>query len=120
MMAILSFKRTSFPPDVLKWPENKAKGEESQRQVSGSALEFAACGCHLCSENHISSEPSMAEPNRNQPVDDARPPAPGGIAARALEQRAAPYLAELNPEQRQAVECWPARAPEKRVSLQRG
>jgi len=30
--------------------------------------------------------------------------APGGIAARALGARAAPYLADLNPEQRQAVE----------------
>jgi len=32
------------------------------------------------------------------------PPQPGGIAARALGARAAPYLADLNPEQRQAVE----------------
>ena len=32
------------------------------------------------------------------------PPAPGGIAARALGARGAPYLADLNPEQREAVE----------------
>jgi len=31
-------------------------------------------------------------------------PAPGGIAARALGQRAAGYLADLNPEQKEAVE----------------
>ncbi len=42
----------------------------------------------------------MAEPIR-QPVPQ---PASGGIAARALGARAAPYLADLNPEQRQAVE----------------
>ncbi len=48
----------------------------------------------------------MAEPKRNQPVDDAPPPVPGGIAARALAQRAGnmPYLHDLNPEQRAAVE----------------
>src|ERR687888_1385757 len=32
------------------------------------------------------------------------PPRPGGIAARALPGAAAPYLADLNPEQREAVE----------------
>ena len=45
----------------------------------------------------------MAEPQRNSPVPAAQP-APGGIAARALGARAAPYLADLNPEQREAVE----------------
>src|SRR5882724_1397194 len=44
----------------------------------------------------------MAEPKRNLEV--APPPSPGGIAARALGARPTTYLAELNPEQRQAVE----------------
>jgi DNA helicase II / ATP-dependent DNA helicase PcrA len=46
----------------------------------------------------------MAEPKRTQPAAPAPPPQAGGIAARALGTRAAGYLAELNPEQRQAVE----------------
>ena len=45
----------------------------------------------------------MAEPQRHSPVPTAQP-APGGIAARALGARGTPYLADLNPEQRQAVE----------------
>src|SRR4029453_9447349 len=47
---------------------------------------------------------NMAEPKRNDPVPLSPQPAAGGIAARALGARAAPYLADLNPEQRQAVE----------------
>jgi ATP-dependent DNA helicase UvrD/PcrA len=50
----------------------------------------------------------MAEPKinnlRNEPAPLSPPPVAGGIAARALGQRAAPYLADLNPEQREAVE----------------
>jgi ATP-dependent DNA helicase UvrD/PcrA len=46
----------------------------------------------------------MAEPKRNDPAPLNPQPAAGGIAARALGARAAPYLGELNPEQRQAVE----------------
>ena len=46
----------------------------------------------------------MAEPKRHIPVESNAGPAPGGIAARALGQRSAPYLADLNPEQREAVE----------------
>jgi len=48
----------------------------------------------------------MAEPGR-LPRDDAHappPPRPGGIAERARMGVAAPYLADLNPEQRLAVE----------------
>ncbi len=45
----------------------------------------------------------MAEPKRNSPVPSSQPVS-GGIAARALGARAAPYLADLNPEQREAVE----------------
>ena len=45
----------------------------------------------------------MAEPKRYSPVP-ASQPAPGGIAARALGARPTPYLLELNPEQREAVE----------------
>jgi len=37
------------------------------------------------------------------PVDPLRPPAPGGIAARARAAAGAPYLEGLNPEQREAV-----------------
>jgi DNA helicase II / ATP-dependent DNA helicase PcrA len=50
----------------------------------------------------------MAEPKRNDPRNDPAPlspqPVAGGIAARALGARAAPYLADLNSEQREAVE----------------
>ena len=46
----------------------------------------------------------MAEPKRNDPAPVSPQPAAGGIAARALGARAAPYLADLNQEQRQAVE----------------
>ena len=48
----------------------------------------------------------MAEPKRTDPLHPAPPPAPGGIAARAMAARTtnAPYLADLNPEQREAVE----------------
>ena len=49
-------------------------------------------------------EESMAEPKRHIPVETSPQPAAGGIAARALGARAAPYLADLNPEQREAVE----------------
>jgi DNA helicase-2/ATP-dependent DNA helicase PcrA len=46
----------------------------------------------------------MAEPKRHSPAPISPPPVAGGIAARALGARAAPYLAELNSEQRDAVE----------------
>jgi len=50
----------------------------------------------------------MAEPKRDDPRNDpaplSPPPATGGIAARALGARSAAYLADLNPEQREAVE----------------
>jgi DNA helicase-2/ATP-dependent DNA helicase PcrA len=45
----------------------------------------------------------VAEPSR-QHVPSPPAPAPGGIAARARAQVSAPYLAGLNPEQREAVE----------------
>ncbi|HEY5217357.1 MAG TPA: UvrD-helicase domain-containing protein, partial [Pseudolabrys sp.] len=45
----------------------------------------------------------MAEPKR-QPPAPLSPPVAGGIAARALGARSLPYLADLNPEQREAVE----------------
>ena len=46
----------------------------------------------------------MSEPKRHEPAPQA--PAPSGIAARAMAARAAnlPYLVDLNPEQRAAVE----------------
>jgi DNA helicase-2/ATP-dependent DNA helicase PcrA len=46
----------------------------------------------------------MAEPKRHASVEPNRQPLLGGIAARALEKRAVPYLLDLNPEQREAVE----------------
>src|SRR5262245_19476468 len=46
----------------------------------------------------------MAEPKRNDPAPVSPQPAAGGIGARALGARGAPYLADLNPEQRAAVE----------------
>jgi DNA helicase-2/ATP-dependent DNA helicase PcrA len=49
----------------------------------------------------------MAEPSKHPPQHDfSEPPAPrpGGIAARARLGAAAPYLADLNSEQREAVE----------------
>ncbi|HKA77106.1 MAG TPA: UvrD-helicase domain-containing protein [Pseudolabrys sp.] len=46
----------------------------------------------------------MAEPKRNDPAPLNPQPVAGGIAARALGARSAAYLADLNPEQRQAVE----------------
>jgi DNA helicase-2/ATP-dependent DNA helicase PcrA len=49
----------------------------------------------------------LADPLKREPFDsaDLPAPAPGGIAARAMAARAAAsYLADLNPEQRQAVE----------------
>ena len=47
----------------------------------------------------------MADPAKRGPVDsaDLSAPAPAGIAARALSGRAT-YLADLNAEQRRAVE----------------
>ena len=49
---------------------------------------------------------NMTEPKRHDPVPTSPQPKPGGIAARALAARTAgaPYLADLNPEQRAAVE----------------
>ncbi|HEY1473312.1 MAG TPA: UvrD-helicase domain-containing protein [Pseudolabrys sp.] len=44
----------------------------------------------------------MAEPKRSVELNPS--PAAGGIAARALGARSAPYLADLNPEQKEAVE----------------
>ncbi len=46
----------------------------------------------------------MAEPKRHPPVELNPQPAAGGIAARAMGARGAAYLADLNPEQREAVE----------------
>ncbi len=48
----------------------------------------------------------MAEPGKSPRDPDHAPrlPQPGGIAARARAAAAAPYLSDLNPEQREAVE----------------
>src|SRR5262249_43944075 len=48
----------------------------------------------------------MAEPGKSPRPDSSMPPTPqpGGIAARARAAAGAPYLADLNPEQRLEVE----------------
>ncbi|MFA6267895.1 MAG: UvrD-helicase domain-containing protein [Pseudolabrys sp.] len=46
----------------------------------------------------------MAEPKRFEPAPAPARPVAGGIAARAQAKRELPYLADLNPEQREAVE----------------
>ena len=46
----------------------------------------------------------MAEPVRQPGLQPVPSPQPGGIAARAMGARSASYLADLNPEQREAVE----------------
>ena len=66
-------------------------------------LEFAAPRCHLWPERIT----DITWPNRQRlpaRCASSSPPAPGGIAARALGARSAAYLADLNPEQREAVE----------------
>src|SRR5689334_9780098 len=75
----------------------------------GHGLVKAVSRCHLHG-NRISrfvSEKPLAEPFKRS-AEPAAPPAPGGIAARAMAAMAAaaptPYLAGLNPEQRLAVE----------------
>jgi DNA helicase-2/ATP-dependent DNA helicase PcrA len=62
-------------------------------------LENAVHRCHFQAEAE-----SMSEPEPLLPVDTQPQPAAGGIAARVLGLRGAPYLAGLNPEQRRAVE----------------
>ena len=47
----------------------------------------------------------MAEPKRTENAPMPPQPVAGGIAARAMAQRAVPYLLDLNPEQREAVEA---------------
>ncbi len=69
-----------------------------------ATLEIAALQCHLGLEGITDN---MAEPKRHSqdPTQDLTiRHEPGGIAARALGARAAAYLADLNPEQREAVE----------------
>jgi DNA helicase-2/ATP-dependent DNA helicase PcrA len=62
-------------------------------------LEIARFECHLGDEGITDN---MAV---NLPVRHEQPqPAAAGIAARAMGARGAPYLADLNPEQREAVE----------------
>ena len=46
----------------------------------------------------------MADPLKHAPLSPSAPAAGGGIAARARAMSAPPYLAGLNPEQREAVE----------------
>src|SRR5664279_4323659 len=65
-------------------------------------LEIATYECHLWQQQ----QNQMAEPKKRLTATELSPPPPvaGGIAARALGARSLPYLADLNPEQREAVE----------------
>src|SRR5450631_437963 len=67
-----------------------------------SPLPIGPYECHLGVEGITRIK--MAEPKKLPVHNDLVPPAPGGIAARALGLRGAAYLADLNPEQREAVE----------------
>src|SRR6478736_75018 len=88
----------------------ESRGERPAGGASG--LENGTCECHLC-YGRIIRRPqpplpdNMAEPKRNDPRNDPAPlspqPVAGGIAARALAGIGAPYLRDLNPEQREAV-----------------
>src|SRR5476649_2929339 len=64
-------------------------------------LEIATSRCHLGPEGITDT---MAGPIKLHVASDRPVPAKGGIAARAMGARGAPYLADLNPEQREAVE----------------
>ena len=82
-----------------------AGDRRAQRQNAGkrlTPLPFGPYECHVWGEN----QPNMAEAKKLPPPSDLPAPAPaaGSISARALGARQAPYLADLNPEQRQAVE----------------
>jgi DNA helicase II / ATP-dependent DNA helicase PcrA len=67
-----------------------------------TGLPIGAHECHLAVEGITRIK--MAEPKKLSAHNDLAPPAPGGIAARAMGSRGAAYLADLNPEQREAVE----------------
>ncbi len=99
MIATLSFSRTEFPRMFVKSLKNHAKGGEWGRQGRPQTSKLRPTGATLALE-----EESMAEPKRHIPVETNPGPAPGGIAARALGSRSTPYLGDLNPEQREAVE----------------
>ncbi len=58
----------------------------------------------LAGESHESLSDVLTEPARNPDLAPPRP-RPGGIAARALGEADAGYLAGLNPEQCEAVEA---------------
>jgi DNA helicase-2/ATP-dependent DNA helicase PcrA len=71
-----------------------------------SGLAKAGCECHFTAEresfSQVASETSyVPDPLKQVPVAAS---APSGIAARARAASAPPYLAGLNPEQREAVE----------------
>jgi DNA helicase-2/ATP-dependent DNA helicase PcrA len=73
-------------------------------------LAKAGCECHFVAERIVCHRPfagrirdiTVPEPLKQAPLVAAA--APGGIAARARAASAPPYLAGLNPEQREAVE----------------
>ena len=67
-----------------------------------SPLPIGPYECHLGAEGITRIK--MTEPKKLPVHNDLAPPAAGGIAARAMGARGAPYLADLNPEQREAVE----------------
>src|SRR5215467_4504658 len=82
-----------------------AGGSRCHRRVEESPLIYASLLANPAPRCHVrqvkESRNLMADPFQREPVNPA--PALGGIAARALAAAAAPYLADLNPEQREAV-----------------
>src|SRR4029077_4692215 len=116
--ATLSFSRTYFPHKLFntarkltlahdreRWKAAKEagfRGEPASKMAPANAI-FAMK--RIVPAAKAAPQPdNMAEPKRNDPAPLSPQPVAGGIAARALGARPTPYLADLNPEQREAVE----------------
>src|SRR5262249_28107338 len=94
---------------------SSGSGDVDTRILSRCGLAKVGCECHLVAERitYLSwpSPPSYVAPGTSHLPDPLKqaPAVPlavasGGIAARARAAAAPPYLAGLNPEQREAVE----------------
>jgi DNA helicase-2/ATP-dependent DNA helicase PcrA len=91
----------------IRW-KNHAKAAAKGRQDRPASKMAPMSAIFTLKESFGGLEPplpdKMAEPKRNDPAPLSPQPVTGGIAARALGARAAPYLGDLNREQREAVE----------------